>query len=128
MFTDAEKTDIRRFCGYGMFGSQGLPANGYRFSVQYGVLEYKLNNMTDSEESVTRTNYLANLYGMETDILGSAGVRSNLDTDQASVWTHNKNELGDRKQLFNSTRRMLCEFMGISPGPALGTGGLTLVV
>ena len=55
MFTTAEKVDIRRFCGYGMFGAQALPASGYRFSTQYGTLEYKINNMLPEEEVVVRT-------------------------------------------------------------------------
>jgi hypothetical protein len=127
-FTDAEKTDIRRFCGYGAYGGgQPLPASGYRFSTQYGVLEYKLNTLSAAEETVTRT-YLTNLGQLETDIFGSAGVRQNLDTDEAAVWKHNKNEYRDRKALFNGTRRELCGFLGIQPGPALGNGGLTMVV
>ncbi len=128
-FTDAEKTDVRRFCGYGAFGgAQPLPASGYRFSTHYGVLEYKLNTLGTAEEAVVRTTYLANLTTLETDILGAAGVRSNLDTDQAAVWTHNKNEYRDRKKLFDGVRRELCNFLGISPGPGLGASGLALVV
>lgn len=127
-FTDAEKTDIRRFCGYGAFGGgQPLPASGYRFSTQYGVLEYKLNTLAAAEESVTRT-YMTSLAQLETDIIGASGVRQNLDTDAAAVWTHNKNEYRDRKALFNGTRRELCTFLGIQPGPGLGNGGVTLVV
>ena len=127
-FTDSEKTDVRRFCGYGAFGGgQPLPASGYRFSTQYGVLEYKLNTLSAAEEAVTR-NYMTSLGQLETDIMGASGVRQNLDTDAAAVWTHNKNEYRDRKALFNGTRRELCAFLGIQPGPGLGAGGVTLVV
>lgn len=126
MLTTAEKVDARRYCGYGMFGQQALPANGYRFSTAYGTLEYKLNNMLPEEEAVFRTTYVANLALLETDI---PGVRENLDTDQAAVWTHNKNELRDRADLFSYYRRELCKFMGIPPGPGLGDGGgIRLVV
>lgn len=124
-FIDSEKTDIRRFCGYGAYGGQSTPASGYRFSTQYGVLEYKLNNLTASEEIVVRTNYLANLTLLESDVMG---VRSNLDTDQAAVWTHNKNEYRDRKNLFDGIRRELCGFLGIIAGPSLGAGGMSVVV
>lgn len=124
MFTDAEKVDIRRFCGYGMYGSQALPASGYRFSTVYGTLEYKINNMLAAEEAVIRATYLSNLQTLETDIVGS---RSNLDTDEAAVWKHNKNEVGDRAALFNRWRRELCNFMGIPPGPGL-TDGVRWVV
>lgn len=125
-FTDAEKTDVRRFSGYGAFGGgQPTPASGYRFSTQYGVLEYKLNTLGASEEAVVRTTYLTNLYTLETAIFGTG---ANLDTDVAAVWTHNKNEYRDRKALFNGVRREFCAFLGISPGPGLGNSGLTLVV
>ena len=52
----------------------------------------------------------------------------NLDTDQASVWTRNRDELRDRSRLFDDWRRRLCGFLGIPPGPALTDGGLTVVV
>jgi len=125
MFTTAEKVDIRRFCGYGMFGAQALPASGYRFSTQYGMLEYKINNMLPEEEAVVRTTYLANLQTLETAIVGTS---ANLDTDTAAVWKHNKNEQADRDRLFDSWRRRLCQFMGIKPGPSLGDAGLRMVV
>ena len=128
-FTDAEKTDIRRFCGYGAYGgAQPFPASGYRFSTQYGVLEYKMQTLNPSEEAVVRTTYLTNLATLETDIIGATGVRSNLDTEAAAVWTHNSNELRDRRALFNLTRREFCNFLGIEPGPGLKSGGLTMVV
>jgi hypothetical protein len=127
-FTDSEKTDMRRFCGYGAYGGgQPLPASGYRFSTQYGVLEYKLNTLSAAEETVSRT-YMTSLAQLETDILGTTGIRQNLDTDAAAVWTHNKNEYRDRKALYDGTRRELCAFLGIQPGPGLGGGGLKLVV
>ncbi len=126
--TDAEKTDVRRFCGYGAFGGgQPLPASGYRFSTHYGVLEYKLNTLGAAEEAVTR-NFLANLTQLEADIMGATGVRENLDTDVAAVWTHNRREYADRKALYNGTRREFCGFLGVPPGPALGAGGLCMVV
>lgn len=127
-FTDAEKTDVRRFCGYGAFGSQALPASGYRFATAYGTLEYKLNNLMLAEEAVVRTTYLTNLATLETDIMGATGVRSNLDTDQAAVWTHNKHEYRDRKTLFDGVRRELCKFLGIPPGPGLAAEGMSFVV
>jgi hypothetical protein len=52
----------------------------------------------------------------------------NLDTDQASVWTRNRDELRDRSRLFDDWRRRLCGFLGIPAGPALTDGGLTVIV
>jgi hypothetical protein len=129
-FSDAEKTDIRRFCGYGAYGgAQPFPASGYRFSTQYGVLEYKMQTLNAAEEAVVRNTYLTNLATLETDIIGSAGVRGNLDTAEAAVWKHNANELRDRRALFNMTRREFCSYLGVDPGPGLKSGGgLTLVV
>lgn len=124
-FTNAEKVDIRRFCGYGNFG--GTPnASGYRFSTAYGTLEYKLNNLLAEEEAVIRTTYLANLATLETAIIGAA---ANLDTDSAAVWKHNKNEVRDRTALFDEWRYRLCDFLGLPPGKALqGGNSLSLFV
>jgi hypothetical protein len=128
-FTDTEKVDIRRFCGYGLYGmGQPTPASGYRFSVAYGVLEYKMNTLGAAEEAVVRANYLANLNLMESDIIGASGMRTNLDTDSAAIWSRNKREFADRKELFTDTRRSLCGFLGIPPGPDLQGGNGRLVV
>ena len=103
-FTDAEKVDVRRFCGYGLYGmGQPTPASGYRFSTQYGVLEYKLNTLGAAEETVVRTVYLGRLATLETDMVDQ--TTANLDTDQAAVWFHNKNEHRDRKRLYNDLDR-----------------------
>jgi len=126
MFTDAEKTDIRRFCGYPAYGQAGTSAEGYRFMTSYGALEYRLNNLSAAEESVVRTTYLANLPTLETDIFGA---RANLDTAAASVWTHNPREQADREALFASWRLKLCGFLGVPAGPELqGTGTMRMVV
>lgn len=126
--TDAEKTDARRFCGYPVYGATPTQGFGYRFFTQYGTLEYRLNNMSPAEEAVLRTTYLANLNTLETAIPGTG---ANLDTDQAAVWTHNKNEQRDRDRLFDSWRRRFCAFIGIPPGPAFGgtdSGSIAMVV
>lgn len=127
-FTDAEKTDIRRFCGYPVYGGQPVQAFGYRFLQHYGTLEFKLNNLQTSEEAVVRGVYLTNLATLETAIPLTS---DNLDTDQAAVWTHNKKEQRDREQLFDSWRRRLCDFLGIPPGPGLSAksaGGIEFIV
>ena len=125
-FTTAEKVDIRRYCGYGLYGTgTPLPASGYRFSTHYGTLEYKMNTLGAEEEAVVRTTYLANLATLEQAIFSTS---SNLDTSQAAVWTHNKNELKDRSDLFNKVRRDLCGFIGIAAGPDLSSNGITVVV
>jgi hypothetical protein len=124
-FTDSEKTDIRRFCGFGAYGmGQPTPASGYRYSTRYGVLEYKLNTLGPAEELVVRGTYLANLPNLEKALFATV---DNLDTAKAAVWTHNKNEYRDKQNLYKGMRRELCAFLGISPGPMLENAGMTLV-
>jgi hypothetical protein len=127
MFTDAEKVDIRRFCGFQAFGSAAVQAFGHRFMTHYGTLEFRINNYSAAEEEVIRSTYLVNLAKLETDIFGAAG---NLDTDVAAVWTHNKREVADRTALFNQVRHDLCGFIGIEPGPGMssGAGSIELIV
>jgi len=120
MFTDAEKVDIRRFCGFQAFGATATQAFGYRFMTHYGTLEYRINNYTAAEEDVIRSTYLANLGPLETAIFGAG---TNLDTDAAAVWIHNKREVADRTALFDQVRRQLCAFIGIPPGPGLAGSG-----
>jgi hypothetical protein len=118
-FTDAEKTDIRRFCGFEAFGQGASGFQSWRFFVTYGTLEFRMNNLAPAEYQVVR-QYLAYLYTLE---LAVPAAGANLDTDQAAVWKHNKDEVRDRAQLFDSWCRRLCGFLGIPPGPALGAGG-----
>jgi hypothetical protein len=83
-----------------------------------------MNNLSDAEAAVVR-RYLGTLTILEFAV-PRAG--DNLDTDQASVWTRNRDELRDRTRLFDDWRRRLCGFFGIPPGPTLTDGGIALVV
>ena len=51
MFSDAEKTDIRRFCGYPVFGNASSGGLGWRFYQAYGLLEYRMLHLTHAEEA-----------------------------------------------------------------------------
>lgn len=129
-FTNQEKVDVRRFCGYPSFGGVSSPAFGYRFFTAYGTLEFKLNNLAVEEEATLRAIYLTpvnSLYALE---LALYGTTANLDTAQAAIWYHNKDEQKDREKLFNRMRTNLCDFIGIPPGPALSnaSGGIRIVV
>ncbi len=123
-FTDAERVDIRRFCGYPVYGPGASGFNGWRFFQAYGALEYRVNNMAPSEYQVVR-QYLGNLYTLESAILGSG---DNLDTDAASVWTHNRNEVRDRTNLFDGWRKRLCGYLGVPAGPELAGQGSGRIV
>jgi hypothetical protein len=122
-FSEAEKTDIRRFCGYPAHGVGGL-LQGWRYYQVYGLLEYRLLYLSGSEEAVVR-HYLTSLWMLERAVVEASG---NLDTDEAAVWKHNRDEVRDRRRLFDDWRRRLAGFMGVPPGPVLGNGGIALVV
>jgi len=55
-FTTAEKVDIRRHCGYPMYGGTPSSFQSYRFFTAYGTLEYRMNNMLAEEEAVVWTH------------------------------------------------------------------------
>lgn len=123
-FSEAEKTDIRRFCGYPAYGAASSGMQTWRFYQAYGLLEFRMDNLSDAELAVAR-RYLAALGSLEVAIPGAAG---NLDTDQAAVWTHNRDEVRDRSKLFDDWRRRLCSFLGVPTGPGLVAPGLAVVV
>ncbi len=124
MFTNAEKTDIRRFCGYPAYGAGAVGFENWRFYQVYGELEFRMNNLAPEEETVAR-RYLAQLASLELAVVRSS---DSLDTDQAAVWTRNRTEVQDRENLLDDWRRRLCGFFGVPPGPGLRDGGVTLVV
>jgi hypothetical protein len=123
-FSDGQKADIRRFCGYPAYGAGAAGFNSWRFFQAYGTLEYRMNNLAPAEVAVT-LQYISTLATLEAAI---PRVSENLDTDSAAAWTHNANETRDRVGLFDSWRRRLCGFLGVPPGPALADAGVTLVV
>ena len=124
-FTDAQLVDIRRFCGYPVYGSGAVVFPAPWTMKQYMALEYKLQNINTDEANVVINTYLANLNTLETAIPAAS---ANLDTDAAAVWTHNKNEQRDRERLFDGWRMRLCQFLGVPPGPNFGAATGALVV
>jgi hypothetical protein len=124
MFTDAQLTDIRRFCGYPAYGGGPSGFQSWRFFQAYGLLEYRLQNLSPEEVQVV-LNQLAILYTLEAAVPNAGG---NLDTAQAAVWTHNAREVADRAGLFDDWRRRLCAFLGVPPGPGLASGSSILLL
>jgi hypothetical protein len=122
--TDSEKIDTRRHCGYPAYGGTAAGFSSWRFYQVYGLLEYRMQNLADGEASVVRT-YLTTLAGLEAAIPRSS---DNLDTDQAAVWSRNKNEFDDRGRLYDGWRARLCAFLGIPPGPGLQSCAPALIV
>jgi hypothetical protein len=122
--SDSERVDVRRFCGYPAYGAAPTGMQSWRFFTVYGLLEFRLTNLSANEIAVVR-RYLGTLITLE---LAVTMAGDNLDTDQASVWTRNKNEVIDRIGLLDVWRRRLCDFIGVPPGPALLAGTGVLVV
>jgi hypothetical protein len=122
--TNAERVDIRRFCGYDMYGPGNSGFVGDRFFVAYGLMEYRMTNAAAEELQVMRL-YLSNLYGLESAI-PAAGATLNVDT--AAVFKRNANEIRDRRALFDGYRVDFCRFFGVPPGKGILKPGLTFVV
>jgi hypothetical protein len=122
--SDAEKVDIRRFCGYPAYGAAPAGMESWRFFQAYGLLEFRLTNLSLPEMGVVR-RYLGTLQALELAVPAAA---ANLDTDQASIWTRNKTEMSDRMRLLDDWRRRLCGFLGVPPGAALPSGVTSLIV
>ena len=108
-FTPEEKTDIRRFVGYGVFGDTPQYPFGIRYFTFSGDLEFKMNYLQSTEEVVVRA-ILDDCKTTEAAILTAS---DNLDTDRAAVWYHNKNELGDRHKLFIYYCKKLADFLQV---------------
>jgi hypothetical protein len=123
-FTNAQRVDIRRYCGYPAYGVGAIGFQGWRFFQAYGLLEYRMTNLAPEEETVV-LGYLTQLQSLEADLPATA---LRLDTAEAAVWTRNPNELRERSRLFDDWRRRLCGFFGLPPGPALGDGQIAVVV
>ncbi len=130
--TDSQATDVRRWAGYGMAGNESLSIYvdpvyshaGPAWGLNKLTLADKLAALTAAEESVLVTTYLAILATLESAIPAAA---DNMDTDTAGPWKANRNEMSERTGLFNKWRRDMCAFLGIPPGPGLGSGSINLV-
>ena len=121
--SDAERVDVRRFCGYPAYGSGNSGFQSWRFFEAYGTLEFRLTNLAPGEFQVVRQS-LSNLYALEQAVPAAA---ANLDTDQASVWKHNRSEVADRAQLFDNWCRRLASFLGVPVGPGIRDDAAILI-
>lgn len=110
LFTAAQVVSIRSYCGYGSYASYG-----YVLAGQMATLDEQMAGMVQAE--VTQVVALLELLPVLDTALQSAS--QNLDTAQASVWTHNASEIADRAKLFRMYRLRLCELFNIPPGPGI---------
>jgi hypothetical protein len=123
VWSDTDRVDLRRYTGYPPYGTGVVIFPEPWVFRYYLAMEARLSNLTPTEAAGVQT-YLTNLRTLEAAI-PAAGA--NLDTDQAAVWVHNKNEVKDRMDLYRTWRSELCAVLGIPPGPYLKTG-IKLVV
>lgn len=123
-FSDSELTDLRRHCGYPAYGLGNGGFSNWRFYQAYGMLEYRMQRLSGSEEAVART-YLSTLATLEIAITDASAT---LDTDSAVAWVRNAREVAERTRLFDDWRRRLTGFLGVPAGPALGDPGVRMVV
>lgn len=123
-FTDAERTDIRRFCGYPAYGNGTAGYQGWRFNQAYGAMEFRIQHLSGAEEAVVR-RYLGELCLLERQVPAAGDT---LDTAAAGEWTRNDDELRARLALLDDWRRRLCGFLGVPAGPALEGGASVVLV
>lgn len=128
MLSVQQLADVRRYAGYPLLADTKVDdsrdlAYGWVSPGIWQTLNHRLTNLRPEEESVLATVYLTQLAQLESDI---TGARENLDTESAAVWRHNRYEVRDRSALFDDWRRRMCAFIGIAPGPSLGSGGISI--
>lgn len=123
-FSDAEKSDIRRFCGYPTYGAGSAGFQSWRFFQEYGLLEFRMNNLAPAECQNVRY-IVTQLYNLESAIWGAS---TTLNVGAAGPFTRNPNEVRERKGLFNQVRRELCNVVGVPSGPNLANGNTVALV
>jgi len=116
-FTATQVALIRYYAGYSAYA-----AFGYVLSPGMATLDTQIANMSDAEQAIIVTNFLAVLPGLETAINSMTGT---LGVASAAVFTRNAQEQTERNRQFNDMRRRMCAFIGCEPGPMLaGFGGM----
>jgi hypothetical protein len=124
-FTDQQKVDIRRFCGYLAYGT-GAVVFPYPWIMRnYMALEYRMDNLSVDEVNTVVTTYLTPLYELEQALVT---ISNTLNVDTAAVFKRNANEQPERVRLFNYWRTRLCNFMGVPPGDDFAGAPPRLVV
>lgn len=126
--TDSQKTDVRRYAGYGAVADAPVGENAddaYVRTIQiWTTLAHRLDNLSGAEETVLTNVYLTNLNTLEAAI---PAMSDDLDTNSAGTWVANPQEMSQRFSLFKRWCREMCAFLGVEPGPGLGTGGINIV-
>lgn len=111
--TDAEKVSIRRYCWYQTYGGGNSGFNSWRFFTEYGLLEYRMNNLAPAELQNVRER-LAAIFPVQTAL---DSMYANLQVSVAAAFTRNPKELADRRAHLAALRVELCDAVGVPPGP-----------
>lgn len=140
MLTEAQKIDVRRHLGYGPKGN--VPTGGsfisYRFFVEQGLLEFRLDALSTAEETVligsgvqpvTGTPIFPNFQDPDNDNVYDGYVNicnvlegkiaqssGNLDTDAAGLWKARKEEIAQRTFLYNIWCRRMGQYLYLPMG------------
>ena len=120
MLTDAEKTDVTTLLRISRLWRRRRAATwAGAFYQAYGAMEYRLNNLSPSEESVLR-QHLANAPDAFEAAIPAASA-NNLDTDNRCSLDSHSPIRGQPTASVSSSDwgRRLCGFLGLPPGPAL---------
>lgn len=124
VIADADKVDARRFMGYPAYGAGNAGFQSWRYFSTYGLLEFRLNNLTAQEASVLHM-HLVNCRSLETAVV-SAGDR--LSTASAASWTRNQTEVADRDALLEREGRRVAAFLEVPYGPGRETRGTRRII
>jgi hypothetical protein len=118
--TAAQKVDCRRWLGYDALDSN---ATGDYVVTVYGVdLNMKLDSLSAAEESTLKAVFIDRLSALELGVLDAT-----VDSKAAGTWQANPREIDDRQRLFKIWARKMAAFLGVEPGPGLGSGGMKVV-
>lgn len=119
-FTEAEKTDIRRLCGFPPIGTlvlSGAPigVNPLNYRFQVNDFENRLRGLTVTEEASARATLVETL-AIEASMFT---MNSGLDIDHAAVYKRNPLEMQERLQLLGWYRQKLLTVLGAVAGPGM---------
>lgn len=115
-WTDAQITQILRYCGYPARAAFGYIIGGSDMATAV----VQINAMSAAEQAQIVGTLLPNLVTLETAVQTTTAT---LNVASAGPFTRNSNELQERIRQYTWARRQLCAFIGVSPGDALSSGG-----
>ncbi len=113
-FTATQVAQIRYYCGYPAFA-----VFGYVLSPGMATLDDQIAGMSDAEQALVVSEFLAVLPGLKSAI---DNATSTLYVATAGPFTRNPEEMTERVRQYTLLRQQLCAFIGCPPGDQLVTG------